>query len=94
MQTFADQDDQSNASALANVVLAGNPVLREKLKENTAMYKVVEDFLNPKFKEEVIDETTLGHLKDIMDGLKYTPQQAMDLLKIPPKDQSKYASRL
>lgn len=29
-----------------------------------------------------------------MDGLKYTAQQAMDLLNIPDKDRSRYMEKL
>jgi len=36
----------------------------------------------------------LRSIKNIMEGLKYSPEQAMDLLKIPPTDQAKYAAML
>ena len=93
-QTFQDQGDKNNASALANVVLAGNPPLMEKLKEDTAMYKGVEEFLNPKFKEEVIDETILKVLKSLIDKKQWSAQEAMDAISIPPAEQAKYANRL
>ena len=93
-QTFQDQGDKNNASALANVVLAGNPPLMVKLKEDTAMYKVVEEFLNPKFKEEVIDQNTLEILKNLMETQSFSPQQAMDAIKLTEEQQAKYAERL
>ena len=40
------------------------------------------------------DKTTLENIQNIMEGLKYSAQQAMDLLKIPLADQSKYMARL
>ena len=36
----------------------------------------------------------LRSIKNIMDSLKFTPQQAMDALKIPPADQAKYVAML
>ena len=36
----------------------------------------------------------LRSIKNIMEGLKYTAQQAMDLLKISVSDQPKYLSKL
>ena len=45
-------------------------------------------------RKEGIDETRLENIKNIMDSLKFTPQQAMDALKIPAADQSKYAAML
>ena len=45
-------------------------------------------------REDVEQRTTLNAIKNIMEGLKYTAQQAMDLLKIPVSDQPKYLSKL
>ena len=41
-----------------------------------------------------IEQNRLESIKNIMEGLKYTAQQAMDLLKIPAADQSKYLAKL
>ena len=43
---------------------------------------------------EGIDQNRVESIKNIMDGLKYTAQQAMDLLKIPAADQDKYLAKL
>ena len=39
-------------------------------------------------------KTNLEAIRHIMEGLKYTVQQAMDLLKIPAADQAKYLAKL
>ncbi len=44
--------------------------------------------------EKGADMARLDSIRSIMEGLKYTSQQAMDLLKIPAADRQKYASRL
>ena len=41
-----------------------------------------------------VDETRLESIKNVMEGLKYTAQQAMDLLKIPESEQPKYLAKL
>ena len=41
-----------------------------------------------------IEQTRLENIKNVMDGLKFTAQQAMNLLKIPVEEQSKYLSML
>lgn len=41
-----------------------------------------------------IDQTRVESIKNIMDGLKYTAHQAMDLPKIPAADQAKYLGKL
>ena len=43
---------------------------------------------------EGIDQTRVESIKNIMNGLKYTAQQAMDLLKIPAANQAKYLGKL
>ena len=44
--------------------------------------------------EKGIDQTRLENIKNVMEGLKYTAQQAMELLKIPVSDQPKYLAKL
>ena len=38
--------------------------------------------------------TQLKNIRCIMEGLKYTSEQAMDLLKIPAEDRQEYAAKL
>ena len=40
--------------------------------------------------EKGIDQNRVESIKNIMDGLKYTAEQAMDLLKIPFTEREKY----
>ena len=40
------------------------------------------------------ETTTLKNIKNVMEGLKYTAEQAMELLKIPADDQSRYLAKL
>ena len=41
-----------------------------------------------------IDKNRVDSIKSVMDGLKYTAQQAMDLLKIPITERDKYLAKL
>ena len=43
---------------------------------------------------EGVDQTRIESIKSVMAGLKYTAQQAMDLLNIPKGEQAKYMARL
>ena len=52
------------------------------------------DRLEARGYQKIVDETRLEHIKNIMDGLNYTAQQAMDLLKIPESEQPKYLAKL
>ena len=41
-----------------------------------------------------IDNTSVLHIKNLMETMKWSAQQAMDALKIPKAEQDKYAKRL
>ena len=41
-----------------------------------------------------VDKSRLESITNVMEGLKYTAQQAMDLLKIPENEQPKYLAKL
>ena len=59
-----------------------------------ALMKVFEEDVNAQINEKVRaqeQKTTVDHLKDIMDKLKYTAEQAMDLLNIPQDERTTYA---
>ena len=57
------------------------------------MCKVMED-LREESIQRGIDLSRIESIKNIMEGLKYTAEQAMELLKIPAADQSKYLAKL
>ena len=57
------------------------------------MCKAMED-LREESIQRGIDQTRVENIRNIMEGLKYTAQQAMDLLKIPVADQKKYLAKL
>lgn len=49
---FDDQGDQINAAAVVEAVLGANPGLLAKIKEDDAMSKELEEFLQPRIEEE------------------------------------------
>ncbi len=53
--------------------------------EKEAMCKVMEDM-----RKEEAKKTTVEHIRNIMDKLKYSVEQAMDLLSIPQADRATY----
>ena len=72
------------------------PLLAEKARYLKTDPKGVEIMCKQmdEMRKDVEQRTTLNAIKNIMEGLKYTAQQAMDLLKIPVSDQPKYLSKL
>ena len=56
-----------------------------------ALMKVLEAEVNEKV-SNAEQETTVSHIKDIMTKLKYTVEQAMDLLSIPETQRDTYTN--
>ena len=57
------------------------------------MCKIMEDMRN-EAAEFSREETIINNVKSLMESVKWTAQQAMDALKIPVDEQSKYLSKL
>jgi hypothetical protein len=61
------------------------------------MCQAMRELMKEEIAEERIDAETTSKVEDIrniMDELKYTAEQAMDLLKIPQQKRSVYLSKL
>ena len=71
--------------------------LKSDPKGVEAMCKIMEELREEAIQrgiEQGIEQSRIESIKSIMEGLKYTAQQAMDLLKIPLADRSRYLSML
>lgn len=45
-------------------------------------------------REEILDSSNREHIKNLMEGLQVSADRAMDLLKIPAEQRTKYVSML
>ncbi|MBD5460992.1 MAG: hypothetical protein HDR26_08650 [Lachnospiraceae bacterium] len=67
------------------------------LKENPEgmeeMCKVMEDMRN-EVAQRTAENTLLQNIKNLMETMKLSAEQAMDALKVSEADRTKYASRL
>ena len=66
---------------------------KENPKGVEIMCKAMEEMREESY-QKGIEQNRLESIKNIMEGLKYTAQQAMELLKIPADDQPKYLAKL
>lgn len=78
-----------------NLIAEKNPeVFAEIRRENNMKYGALMEAMKEEVDEKVDEgkqELTVDHIKDVMAKLKYTVEQAMDLLNIPQKDWDTYA---
>ena len=83
---FCTDPDDMHYKELADKVR----FFKEDEKGVATMCKVMEDMRNETAKKTE-EQTTVNHINDIMIKLKYTAEQAMDLLSIPKSQRSTYA---
>lgn len=79
---FCTKADEMNYSVLAEKVR----YFKESEEGVKSMCKVLEDM-----RTEIEQETTVGYLKNLMESMKWTIEQAMDALKIPSDQRALYS---
>ena len=87
---FCTDPDDMHYKELADKVR----YFKEDEKGVAAMCKVMEDMRNEAAREgakKAVEQTTVTHINDVMAKLKYTAEQAMDLLSIPQSQRRTYA---
>ena len=87
---FCTDPDDMHYKELADKVR----YFKEDEKGVASMCKVLEEMRNEAAKDaekKAVERTTVTHIRDIMDKLKYTVDQAMDLLNIPASQREIYA---
>ena len=103
---YTNPGDQEDADAVLQVSISQNLELYEQLKRrDPIMCDALRALMKPEIEEEKraareqgleqgVDQNRIESIKNLMDSLKFTPQQAMDALKIPASEQPKYASKI
>lgn len=70
-----------------------NPQVYEEIRKDTYMGHVWEELMKDVI-EERLEDSWIESIKNIMQELKYTSDQAMDLLKIPQSSRESLVKRL
>ena len=86
----------AETASLINTI-TGSRLKYDTREEKIDMCKAIDDMRKESKEEgrtEGIESTRLESIRNVMDGLKYTAQQAMELLRIPAAEQPKYLAKL
>jgi hypothetical protein len=93
--------DRDNIDAVLQASVAANFGLYEKTRRDSVMCQALQELMKDEIEEKINDatdkaetETQINNIRNIMSELKYTAEQAMDLLKIPQQKRSLYISKL
>lgn len=79
------------------VRLDANPQVYEEIRKDNGMSHVLEELMKDVIDERIEESkenTWLESVRNIMNELKYTSDQAMDLLKIPQSNREALLKRL
>ena len=82
----------AETASLINTI-TGSRLKYDTKEEKVDMCKAIDD-MRKESREEGIEYNRLESIRNVMGGLKYTAQQAMELLRIPAADQPKYLAKL
>jgi hypothetical protein len=77
--------------------VAANFELYEEVRRDSVMCQAMRELMKDEIAEERLDaetETQVNNIRNIMSELRYSAEQAMDLLKIPQQKRSTYLSKL
>jgi hypothetical protein len=91
------QGDRDNIDAVLQASVAANFELYEDIRRDSVMCQALQELMKDEIEEKVNNaetETQVKNIRNIMSELKYTAEQAMDLLKIPQQKRSAYLSKL
>jgi hypothetical protein len=93
--------DRDNIDAVLQASVSANFELYEDVRRDSVMCQAMRELMKDEIAEERTDaanmaetETQVKNIRNIMSELKYTAEQAMDLLKIPQQKRSTYISKL
>jgi hypothetical protein len=89
--------ERNNVDAVLQASVSANYKLYEEVRRDAVMCQALQELMKDEIDAKVISAETdiqVDNIKNIMVTLKYTPEQAMDLLKIPQENRNLYMSKL
>jgi CRISPR/Cas system CSM-associated protein Csm2 small subunit len=97
--------ERNNIDSVLQASVSANIDLYEDIRRDAVMCQALQELLKDEIDAKVNSavtsavanaetETRIDAIKNIMSTLKYTPEQAMDLLKIPKENRNLYMSKL
>ncbi len=107
---LTEPGDRSNADAVMQVSVSANKALYEKIRRcNPRMCEALRELMKDEIESEIEEKTQRAVLqvernvrqeerretiKNLMDSMKWTAEQAMEAMKVPVKDREQYMAGL
>ena len=91
---MTEPGDRNNIDAVLQVSVSANREIYEAIRRcDKIMCDALRELMKEDF-EETKQETLLETIKNLMDTMKWTAEQAMTAMKIPDADRGKYIAKL
>lgn len=91
---MSEPGDRNNVDAVLQVSVSANEEIYELIRRcDKVMCDALKELMKEDF-EEAKQETLLEMIKNLMDTMKWTAEQAMAAMKIPEADRGKYIAKL
>lgn len=91
---ISEPGDRNNVDAVLQVSVSANEEIYEAIRRcDKVMCDALKELMKEDF-EETKQETLLETIKNLMDTMKWTAEQAMAAMKIPEADRGKYIAKL
>lgn len=94
---LTEQGDRNNAEALLRVSISANRKVYNEVRRDFGMCDALRELMREELEEERAEgeeNAILVSIRNLMDSMKWTAEQAMDALKLPMDDRAKYVSKL
>ena len=91
---MSEPGDRNNVDAVLQVSVSANKDIYEAIRRcDKAMCDALRELMKEDFEKQE-QETLLATIKNLMDTMKWTAEQAMTAMKIPDADKGKYIAKL
>ncbi len=95
---MSEPGDRNNVDAVLQVSVSANKEIFEAIRRcDKVMCEALRELMKEDFEKqerETKQETLLETIKNLMDTMKWTAEQAMSAMKIPEADRGKYIAKL
>ena len=103
---LTEPGDRNNADAVMQASVSANRVLYEKLRRcNPVMCEALRELMKDEIEREIEEQKqqaaleterkiSIELIKNLMDSMKWTAEQAMEAMKVPVKDREQYMAGL
>ena len=95
---MSEPGDRNNVDAVLQVSVSANKDIYEAIRRcDKAMCDALRELMKEDFEkqeQETKQEILLATIKNLMDTMKWTAEQAMTAMKIPDADKGKYIAKL